>query len=107
MEQGNGPLLLYDEARRAVRLTLCLSPQFRDRHHKVVYILQTLAFSPEAVEAGSLWALQVSEQPTTKGAIVVLRKDKDIVPLKGNACDDVESRLCLMAQVHALSKLKF
>ena len=34
LEHGKGPLLLYDEARRAVRRTLWLSPQFRDRHEK-------------------------------------------------------------------------
>jgi hypothetical protein len=104
LEHGRGPVLLYHEARRDVPRTLWLSPQFRERHPKLVSILQTLAFSTEAVDNGSRWRLQDSEQPNTKNVVVLMRKD-ETVSLKGNKCYDVESFLNLIAKVHNLYKL--
>ena len=64
---------------------MLVSPHYFGRPQKVLYILQTLAFRPEATETGSQLELQVSEQPTTQGATVVMRKDaKDTVSLEGN-----------------------
>ena len=74
---------------------------------KGFYLLQTWAFSPEAAETGSQWACHVSEQPKTKGAIVVLRKDKETLPLKGTKCYDGEGLFNLTAKVHALYNLTF
>lgn len=105
---GRGPLLLYHEARRDVRRTLWLSPLFRERHPKVVNILETLAFSADAAEAGSQWTLQVSETPKTKAAVVLKRKEEDdhTVAPKGNKCYDVEGFFGLIAKVRTLYKLK-
>ena len=102
--ENGGPLLLYNEARR-VRRTLWLSPQFQERHPKVVSTLQTLAFSQSAVESGSQWTLQATEQPSTKGAVALLRKGKETVE-GGNKSYDVESFFALIAKVHMLYKLK-
>ena len=108
LELGRGPILLYHEGRHGVRRSIWLSPSFKERHPKVVGILQSLAFSTEAVEHGSQWTLQVSEQPRTKGALVLMRKDEDekTVAPKGNRCYDVEGFFGLIAKVRALYKLK-
>ena len=108
LEHGRGHLCLYHGACHAVRRTLWLSPQFRDRHPKVVGILQTLAFSTEAVDNGSQWTLQVSDQPMTKGATVLMRKGEDAAAMcpKGNTCYDLERFFDLIFKVRALYKLK-
>lgn len=109
LEHGRGPIVHYHEARRDVRRTLWMSPLFQERHPKVVSILQTLAFSSDAVEQhGSQWTLQDSALPTTKGAVVLIRKgeDKATVAPKGNKCYDVEGFFELISKVRALYKLK-
>lgn len=107
LEHGRGALLLYREARH-MRRTLWLSPQFRERHAKVVSILQALAFGEEAVSNGSQWTLQGGDQPRTKGAVVLMRKgeDQSTVCPKGNTYYDVEGFFKLISKVLALYKLR-
>lgn len=105
LEHGRGALLLYHEA-RCMRRTLWLSMQFRERHPKVVSILQALAFGEDAVTNGSQWTLQDSEEkPRTKGAVVLMRKGEDL-PSNGNPCYDVDGFFKLISKVRALYKLK-
>ena len=76
---SGGALLHFTEA-RAVRRTLWLSPQFQDRHPKIVSILHALAVNPEVL--GSMWTLRVSEQPTTKRATLLVRKGETMAGVK-------------------------
>jgi hypothetical protein len=101
LEHGRGPIIHYHEARRMNR-TLWLSPKFRERHPKVVSIMETLAFS------GAEWTLQVSEKPTTKASLVLMRKgeDKAAVAPKGNKCYDLDGFFKLISKVRTLYKLK-
>ena len=98
--ESGGPLLQHFEA-SSVRRTLWLSQQFRDRHPKVVEILNELAFSPEAL--GSVWTLQESEdgRPTTKGAVALVRKGVTLSNAD-NKSYDVEICLGMIAKVNSL-----
>jgi hypothetical protein len=105
---GRGPILSYCAAREVVPRTVWMSQKFQERHPKVASILQTLAFSSDALQNGSRWTLDVSEQPLSKRVTVLKTKseDRETLAPKGNTCYDVESFFALIAKVRALYKLR-